>query len=152
MVNIFNMDSIPNEYTMDFLGKANTSYLGKLAGSNKIYINIDRISPGSKSAKYHSHTKQEEFFIILSGYGTLRIDGKEYLVKKGDFVSKPAGKGIAHQFTNTGDEVLEILDVGTKEEGDIAYYPDEEVYYFSDENLVFNANSKLSTWDSEPNK
>ncbi|ABX42527.1 cupin domain-containing protein [Lachnoclostridium phytofermentans] len=152
MVNIFNMDNIPNEYTMDFLGKANTSYLGKLAGSDKLYVNIDRISPGAKSAKYHSHTKQEEFFIILSGYGTLRIDGKEYLVKKGDFVSKPAGKGIAHQFINTGEEVLEILDVGTKEEGDIAYYPDEEIYYFSDENLVFNVNSKLSTWDSEPNK
>lgn len=152
MVNILNINNISDEYTIDFLGKANTSYLGKAAGSDKVYINIDRILPGSKSAKYHSHTKQEEFFIILSGYGTLRIDGEEHLIKKGDFVAKPAGKGIAHQFINTGDDVLEILDVGTKEYGDIAYYPDEDVYYLSDENLVFHGNSKLSTWDSEPNK
>jgi len=46
-------------------------------------MNIDRILPGSKITKYHSHKKQEEFFLIFSGYGTLRIDGKEYLIKKG---------------------------------------------------------------------
>lgn len=150
MVNILNINDIPDEYTTDFLGKAYTSYIGKAAGSDKLYLNIDRILPGTKSAKYHSHTKQEEFFIIFSGCGTLRMNGKEYLVHKGDFISKPAGKGIAHQFINTGDEVLEILDVGTKEEGDVVYYPDEEVYYFKDENLVFNVNGKLNTWDSEP--
>jgi len=142
MVNILDINNFPNEYIMNFLGKANTSYLGKAAGSEKIYINIDRILPGSKSTKYHSHTKQEEFFLIFSGYGTLRIDGKEYLIKKGDFVAKPAGKDIAHQFINTGDEMLEILDIGTKEEGDIAYYPDENVYYLNDHEIVFNGKIK----------
>ena len=152
MVNILNLNNLPNEYTVDFLGKANTSYLGKAAGSEKIYINIDRILPGAKSAKYHSHTKQEEFIMIISGCGTLRMDGKEYLIKKGDFIAKTAGKNIAHQFINTGNETLEILDVGTKEEGDMAYYPDEDVYYLSEQKLIFNGNSKLNGWDSEPNK
>lgn len=152
MINILNINSIPNEYVINFLGKANTSYLGKAAGSEKIYINVDKIAPDSKSAKYHSHTKQEEFFLIINGSGIIRIDGEEYLIKKGDFVSKPAGKGIAHQFINNGDETLEILDIGTKEKGDIAYYPDEDVYYLSEQDLVFNGNSKLHEWDSEPNK
>lgn len=152
MVNILNINNLPNEYIIDFLGKANTSYLGKAAGSEKIHINIDRILPGSKSAKYHSHTKQEEFFMIFSGCGTLRMDGKEYLIKKGDFIAKTAGKDIAHQFINTGNETLEILDVGTKEECDIVYYPDEDVYYLSEQKLAFNGNSKLNIWDSEPNK
>lgn len=152
MTNIFNIDNVPNKYVIDFLGRANTSYLGNLAGSEKIYINIDRILPGYKSTKYHSHKKQEEFFLILKGYGILRMDGKECPIKKGDFVSKPAGKGVAHQFINTGDETLEILDVGTKEQGDIVYYPDENVYYLSDEELAFNVDSKLDEWDSEPNK
>lgn len=152
MINILNINNFPNEYVIDFLGKANTSYLGKATGSEKIYINIDRILPGSKSSKYHSHTKQEEFFLILSGYGTLRIDGKENLIKKGDFIAKPAGKDIAHQFINTGDEALEILDIGTKEQGDVVYYPDEDVYYLKDNELVFSGNSNLSGWDSEPNK
>ncbi|WP_243099166.1 cupin domain-containing protein [Clostridium sp. MF28] len=90
--------------------------------------------------------------MIISGCGTLRMDGKEYLIKKGDFIAKTAGKNIAHQFINTGNETLEILDVGTKEEGDMAYYPDEDVYYLSEQKLIFNGNSKLNGWDSEPNK
>ena len=57
MINILNISNFPNEFVIDFLGKANTSYLGKATGNEKIYINIDRILPGSKSAKYHSHTK-----------------------------------------------------------------------------------------------
>lgn len=56
------------------------------------------------------------------------------------------------KFINTGDETLEILDIGTKEQGDVAYYPDEDVYYLSDNELVFSGNSNLSEWDSEPNK
>ena len=152
MANILNVNDVPDSCIMDFLGKANTSYLGKAVGSEKIYVNIDRILPGFRSTKYHSHTKQEEFFIILSGCGTLRIGGEEHLINKGDFISKPAGKGLAHQFINTGDETLEILDVGTKEEGDIAYYPDEDTYYLSDEELVFSGGDKLNDWDSEPNK
>ncbi len=48
MVNILNINNLPNEYIIDFLGKANTSYLGKAAGSEKIYINIDRILPDLK--------------------------------------------------------------------------------------------------------
>ncbi|WP_032122082.1 cupin domain-containing protein [Clostridium amazonitimonense] len=152
MIKISNINNIHEDFAADFLGKASTLYLGKAAGSEKFYINIDRIVPGYKSTKYHSHTKQEEFFLILNGEGTLRIDDKEYLIKKGDFVSKPAGKNIAHQFINTGSKVLEILDIGSKEQGDIAYYPDEEVFYLSDQELVFNKNHNLDQWDSEPNK
>jgi len=48
--------------------------------------------------------------------------------------------------------MLEILDIGTKEEGDIVYYPDENVYYLNNHEIVFNGNSKLNEWDSEPNK
>jgi uncharacterized cupin superfamily protein len=147
---ILNLNNIPSEYVGEF-GKAVTLFLGKAAGSEKIYINIDKIEPGAKSAKYHSHTKQEEFFLILSGSGTLRMNGEEFEVRKGDFVAKPAGKNTAHQFLNTGHDVLEILDIGTNEQGDIAYYPDEDIYYLRDQNLVFKGAGSLTNWDSDPN-
>lgn len=152
MTKILNTSNIPKEFIGEFLGKASTYYLGKAAGSEKIYVNIDKIQPGAKSAKYHSHSKQEEFFLILSGTGTLRMNGEEYQVGKGDFVAKPAGRNIAHQFINSGNAVLEILDVGTKEAGEIAFYPDEEVYYLVDQDMVFKKSDKLDDWDSEPNK
>jgi uncharacterized cupin superfamily protein len=150
-VNIFNIHQFPQQFADRFGDHSATLYLGKAAGSEKIYVNIDRIPPGSKSAKYHSHSKQEEFFMILGGTGTLRMNGEEIPVRKGDFVAKPAGRNIAHQFINTGQEMLEILDVGTNEDGDIAYYPDEDVYFLRKEKLVFSGGSALTDWDSDPN-
>ncbi|MFY0546282.1 cupin domain-containing protein [Brevibacillus sp. H7] len=153
LANILNLNHVPEQFVEDYLGgKATTLFLGAAAGSEKFYVNVDKISPGSKSAKYHAHSKQEEFFLILSGNGTLRMNGQEYPVKKGDFVAKPAGRDIAHPFINTGTEVLEILDVGTKEDGDIAYYPDEEVILLRDQRKAFKLADAMPDWDSEPNK
>ncbi len=68
------------------------------------------------------------------------------------FLGKPAGRNIAHQFINTGQEMLEILDVGTVEEGDIVYYPDEDVYLLRKEKLAFSGASSLTEWDTDPNQ
>ncbi|QRG66979.1 cupin domain-containing protein [Brevibacillus choshinensis] len=144
--------SIPGEFVeADELGKMTTLFLGAAAGSEKLYVNIDKVQPGAKSVKYHSHSLQEEFFLILAGEGTLRLDGEEYSVTKGSFVAKPAGKEIAHQFINTGTDVLEILDVGLKVQGDVAYYPDEDVYYIRGKKS-FAGSDALADWDSEPNR
>jgi uncharacterized cupin superfamily protein len=73
-----------------------TKHLGALAGSERIYVNIDYVKPGAKSVRYHSHSLQEEFFLILHGSGKVRIQEKVVPVKQGGFLAKPAGKGIAH--------------------------------------------------------
>lgn len=150
-MNLLNIHQLPKGVEIDFLGKAQTAYLGKAAGSEKIYVNIDKIEPGNKSCKYHSHVKQEEFFLILKGCGTLRYDGEEVSVKEGDFIAKPAGKNIAHQFINDGFDVLEILDMGLNVKDDITYYPDEETYYLTGEGQVFSKKDHLKDWTSEPN-
>ncbi|MDF2683540.1 MAG: mannose-6-phosphate isomerase [Brevibacillus sp.] len=146
------LSSIPTEFVeADDWGKMTTLFLGAAAGSEKLYANIDKVQPGAKSVKYHTHSLQEEFFLILAGTGTLRLNGEEYPVAKGSFVAKPAGKDIAHQFINTGSDVLEILDVGLKIEGDVAYYPDEDVYYIRGKK-AFKGTDFLADWDSEPNR
>ncbi|WP_349947421.1 cupin domain-containing protein [Lacrimispora sp. BS-2] len=75
-----------------------TKSLGEAAGSQKIYVNIDYVPPKAYSTKFYSHSQQEEFFMILSGTGTLRINDEERAVSQGDFIAKPAGKNIAHTF------------------------------------------------------
>jgi uncharacterized cupin superfamily protein len=82
----------------------------------------------------------------------LRIDGKEILIKTGDVISKPAGKDIAHQFINNSLEILQILDVGTREEDDVITYPDENVIFIKNKKLVFNINDNIKDWTSEPNE
>lgn len=154
MNNISNIDNIPKEYMYDpdFQSKLKTILIGDAIGCEKIYVNIDYVKPGAESTKYHSHSVQEEFFLILSGEGLLRIDGEKILIRKGDVISKPAGKDITHQFINNSSEILQILDIGTREKDDIITYPDENVIYIKDKKLIFNINNSIKDWTSEPNE
>ena len=154
MNRISNIDQIPKEYMddPDFQSKMKTVSVGDFIGSEKIYVNIDYVKPGGESVKYHAHSMQEEFFLIMSGKGLLRMDGEEISIKTGDVISKPAGKDIAHHFINNSSEILQILDVGTLEKGDVATYPDENMVYIRDKKMVFNMNDKIENWSSDPNE
>lgn len=154
MPKISNLEAVPDEYTDDpgFESQLKTKYLGALAGSERIYVNIDYVKPGAKSVKYHSHSLQEEFFLILRGRGSVRIQETIVPVKQGDFFAKPAGKEIAHQFINDGDEVLEILDCGINDKNDFVEYPDEDLLLVKKKGMVFKRAETLKDWSSAPNK
>lgn len=153
MVRVLNIASLSEQYIDDpgFESKMKTLHLGAAAGSEKIYVGIDYLKPGGKSVKYHAHSKQEEFYLILKGSGILRMGGEEFSIREGDFVAKPAGKGIAHQFLNTGDEVLQILDCGLNERDEVVTYPDEGVIRLKKEGLVFRIADAIKEWSSDPN-
>jgi uncharacterized cupin superfamily protein len=148
-----NIGSIPDDCIWrDRMGLV-TKELGKFAGSQKLYANLDSVPPGGYSTKYHSHSRQEEFFYVLSGSGVLRLNGRTLSVGAGDFLSKPAGENIAHAFYNSGTEPLLILDVGTNEEEDTCYYPDEDVYRHRANGTVRVERGGVpdENWSSEPN-
>ena len=127
MPQILNINNIPPQFieNQKFASGVKTLYMGFAGGSEKLYVNIDYVKPGEISTNYHSHSFQEEFFLVIKGKGKLRLNNRELEVKEGDFFSKPAGKEIAHQFINTGKEVMEILDCGTVEKNDYVHYPDK---------------------------
>lgn len=148
-----NINQIPGEFTMsDSVGLV-TKELGKSAGSEKIYVNLDSVPVGAYSTKYHSHTQQEEFFYVLSGEGTLRFNDTEQEVTAGDFIAKPSGKDISHTYYNSGSEPLLILDIGTVEKEDTCYYPDDDVYLHKSngKSHAFKGTVFLEDWTSEPN-
>ncbi|BAE85500.1 putative cupin superfamily protein [Desulfitobacterium sp. LBE] len=153
MKKILNIDNMPREHIddPDFQSKMQTLLIGNALGCEKIYVNIDYVKPGGKSVKYHSHSKQEEFFLIMQGSGLLRMNGEEVSIKTGDVISKPAGQEIAHQFINNGSEILQILDAGTREKDDIATYPDENVVFIRNKGLVFDIKDCMKGWTSDPN-
>ncbi len=151
---IKNIDQLSDEFIwQDSVGLI-TKSLGAAGGSQKVYVNIDYVPPRAYSTKYHSHSQQEEFFIILSGTGTLRLQDKERDVKQGDFFAKPAGQNIAHTFYNSSDDTLVILDVGTNEKEDTCYYPDEDVYMqkSNEQRRVYRGEDSDLLWTSEPNQ
>ena len=131
-----------------------TGDLGKSVGSERIYIHLDTIPPGAFSTTYHSHSCQEEFFYIMSGTGTLRLNDETYPVGPDDFLAKPAGRNIAHSFYNSGEENLCILDIGTVDPEDTCYYPDEQIYLHKSngERRIYRADATESDWSSAPNQ
>jgi len=152
MVKIHNLTELPEKFIDDpeFKSKLRTKYLGAAAGCEKLYINIDYIRPGGKSVKYHSHSHQEEFFAVLKGNGCLRTNNEEVDVKMNDFLAKPAGKGIAHQFINNSDDILIILDCGTEDKNDEIYYPDEDITYKKKDKKAYKNGKLIDNWFSDP--
>lgn len=150
---IINIDRLAEGFVWQDVVGLVTKELGAAGGSRKIYVNVDSVPPGAYSTKYHSHSQQEEFFLILTGAGTLRINGEERPVQRGDFFAKPAAQGIAHTFYNSGDERLAILDVGTNETEDTCYYPDEDMYMqkSNGQRRVFRGSGLDVSWTPEPN-
>lgn len=150
---ILNIEKMPSGFIDASCAGLTTKMLSAAAGSEKLYVNIDSVEPGMYSAKYHSHTQQEEFFLVLEGSGTLRLNNREYPVAKGDFIAKPAGRDIAHTFFNSGSGMLVILDVGTMEPLDECYYPDEGVTLRKgrEKRTVSGPPEATQDWTSEPN-
>jgi len=154
MVNLQNLTELSDKYIDDpeFRSKLRTKHLGTAAGSEKLYLNIDYIKPRGKSVKYHSHSHQEEFFAVLKGSELLRVKDEEISVKTNDSLAKPAGKGIAHQFINNSDDILIILDCGTKDDNDEVYYPDEDLTYKKKGKKAYKNGKPIDNWSSDPNE
>ena len=150
---IKNIENLASQFICQDAVGLITKSLGDSCRSEKIYVNIDSVPPGAFSTKYHSHSQQEEFFIILSGTGTLRLNDEEQIVKQGDYFAKPGARNIAHTFYNSSEADLVILDIGTREPEDTCYYPDEDVYMqkANGTRRIYHGSAFDKTWSSEPN-
>lgn len=152
-MDIKNMNKLSDQFIWSDAVGLVTKSLGEASGSEKFYVNIDYVPPGAYSTQYHSHSQQEEFFLIPSGTGTLRLNEEKQQVGPGDFISKPAGKNNAHTFYNSGEEVLVILDIGTNESEDTCYYPDKDMYMQKSNGArrIFSGTDLNRSWYPDPN-
>ena len=111
---IANIDEIePEPY--ERLGIAGVSWdLGAATGTRLLGADVTEIPPGQKSSHFHSHSHKEEFFFVLSGRCRLRLGEKEYDLRAGDAVSRPAGTGVCHQFVNPFEEPCRVMMLGVQ--------------------------------------
>jgi uncharacterized cupin superfamily protein len=86
--------------------------------STQFEVRITRIPPGGTNTKYHTHTKEEEWFYVLKGSCHICIEGEWQLITEGDSIFKPIG--IYHIFRNFGEEPCELIMLGTNIEGSTA--------------------------------
>jgi uncharacterized cupin superfamily protein len=144
---IVNLDSVEG-HTIERPRVARTRRnLGRAAGSLRTGIQHVEVAPGKESTAQHCHSLQEEIFVILEGTGVLTLGEEELDMRPGHVVSRPPGTGIAHLF-RAGQDGLRYLAYGTREHGDICYYPRSNKIAFRGVGVIARL-ERLDYWDGE---
>ncbi len=74
--------------------------LGEYFGLTHFGVNLTHLLPGAVSALAHSHSKQEEFILVLEGSPTLVLGEEAFVLHPGECYGFKAGMGIACQLIN----------------------------------------------------
>ncbi|WP_404783150.1 cupin domain-containing protein [Altericista sp. CCNU0014] len=101
--------------------------LGEYFGLTQFGVNLTHLSPNAVSALAHSHSKQDEFILILEGNPTLVLGEREFPLSPGDCCGFKAGTGVAHQLANRSQETVTYLEVGDRTAGDEVEYPNDDL-------------------------
>ena len=112
-------------------------------------VHIEELPPGKQSSPFHYHLHEEEHFLILEGEATLRFGEERILLKKGDFVTFPAGQKLGHCFINEGTEPVQYLIIGEAKNDDIAVYPDSNKISVLAAGEIYDKSATREYWDGE---
>jgi uncharacterized cupin superfamily protein len=121
--------------------------ISRAAGSVDTGLQHVVVAPGCESTAQHCHSLEEEIFVILDGDGVLVLDQDETPVRPGNVVSRPPGTGVAHMF-RAGDRGLTYLAYGTRDPGDVCYYPRSNKIAFRGVGVIARL-EQLDYWDGE---
>jgi uncharacterized cupin superfamily protein len=81
--------------------------LSRMAGLQRIAVNVVWLPPGKESAVYHRHHREEEWLYVLEGRGVAEVDDVEHEIGPGDFLG--FSPGVAHQVRNPSSANLSML-------------------------------------------
>jgi uncharacterized cupin superfamily protein len=122
--------------------------LGRAAGSADTGLQYVEVAPGRESTAQHCHSLEEELFVILDGEGVLLLgESEEVPVQRGSVISRPAATGVAHCF-RAGESGLSYLAYGTREPGDMCWYPRSRKIAFRGLGVIARV-APTDYWDGE---
>ena len=98
--------------------------LGDAAGLTQFGVNLLWLPPGAWSSQRHWHTLEDEFVFVLSGEVTLVTDAGAEILKPGNCAGFRAGDSNGHCLRNLSQTDATVLEIGSRIEGDGAFYPD----------------------------
>lgn len=125
--------------------------LSRAAGATVVYVNRDRLPPGSRPSDLHRHAFDEELLYVLSGRLRLRQvdDGGEVVTAlgPGDLVHWAPG-GVAHELRNDGADDAVYLAIGTDRPWDVIELPERGERYVAALGQV-GTFTETGYWDGE---
>jgi uncharacterized cupin superfamily protein len=98
--------------------------IGDAAGLTQFGVNLLRLPPGAWSSQRHWHTLEDEFVFVVTGEVVLVTDDGEEILRAGDSAGFKANDRNGHHLQNRAQEEAVLLEVGSRQEGDAASYPD----------------------------
>ncbi|HEY3910836.1 MAG TPA: cupin domain-containing protein [Stellaceae bacterium] len=116
----------PDPFDLPCRARARTK-LGDAAGLTQFGVNLLRLPPGAWSSQRHWHTGSDEFVYVLAGEVVLVTDGGEETLRAGEAAGFPAGEGNGHCLQNRSTADAQIIEIGTRADGDSAYYSDVDM-------------------------
>lgn len=82
-----------------------------LIGPSRSFFRLEKISPGNSSARLHSHSAVDEYYLLLNGRATLMIGTKSIHIEPGTLIGKPTGPDLVSQLLADRGEEIEVLDM-----------------------------------------
>ena len=113
--------------------------LGDALGLTRFGVNLVTLAPGAQSALRHWHTLEDEFVWMLEGEVVLVTNAGEQVLRAGQCAGYPAGGRDGHHFVNRSDAPARYLEVGSRIDGDNAFYPDDDLMWVEGEDGVYAA-------------
>jgi len=98
--------------------------LGDAAGLTQFGVNLLRLPPGAWSSQRHWHTRSDEFIYVVAGEVVLLTNDGAEVLRAGDSAGFKAGDSNGHCLQNRSAEEVLVLEVGTRDKEDSAYYSD----------------------------
>lgn len=100
--------------------------LGDLFGIESFGVNLTTLAPGAQSSVRHRHVVQDEFVYLLLGELVLVHDGGETVLTAG-MCAGFRRAGTAHHLVNRSPAQAAYLEIGDRQPGDSADYPDDDL-------------------------
>ncbi len=110
-------------------GRFTQRFLMPLLGPSRVFARVENLAENDVSARLHSHSSVDEYYFILDGEATLRMNNRTRHLMKGDFVAKPTGPDLTSQIIADRGQGVKILDIevwpdNSRMSKDLVYYPD----------------------------
>lgn len=119
--------------------------IGTWGGGQPFDVELVTLPAGKPNFPFHAHAAMWEFYLVLSGQGSLRLDESVHPVKAGDFfICSP---GQAHQMTAAEDGPLEYLVISDNVPADVIHYPDSGKWNAKPGRLIFR--ERVDYFDGE---
>ena len=126
--------------------------LGDAGGLTQFGVNLLRLPAGSWSSQLHWHTHEDEFVYVLEGEVVLVSTDGEEVLKAGDAAAFKAGDETGHCLQNrTGKDAL-ILEMGSRNSEDMAYYPALDLVANKDDAPSMFSHRDGTAYPDEPRK